>query len=391
MRWIRRRPGSTSTEASVSLGGGGKRGGIPRALEVAAAVAGIVGLGFVAAPVVEGLIEGSGSARLEVGEIAVANRPASYESGTGYRHQTRATSPRIEATVRNRGDETAWIDEARIVIEDSARLSTCLFGGAGGDVARTAPYRITLPDYPEVGRRVIHRGLHIEVQPGRGVRPVLVFQIPDALVSHLYAIRVELISTQNDVALGLGRFVLGVPEPVQRGGGMLPESDSVLAGDATYGANVDKLTSTWCFRSNLAAVRRVISSPGRRSPQVAALDHLQVASSWPSYVDRSPLPRAIEGLLRSSNGRQGPMYAVFAAERSSDPALVRDVSGRAAALMERRAREVLDEGYATSAAVADAERAILLQSTAARRKLLWRAKASLQAEEEQRAREEVAG
>jgi len=341
-----------------------------------AAVVAILGFGFVAWPWLEGKLD-SGTARLEAGEIAVSNRTTDYRTGGTYLYQTRESAPTVEATVRNRGDETAWIEEAKVRVEDVARLTPCLFGGGGGDVPRTKPYRITLPEFLGVGNRVIRRSLHVEVEAGRAARPVLVFQTPDIFTEHLYAIRVELISGQSSAPIDLGRFVIGVPGPVSRYGALLPEDHRVLR---ESGATFDPLMSTWCYLDNLTAVRRLIAAPGRRSAQIAALDHMQIASNWRSYVDERPPRRVIGELLRSETTPEAPMFAVFAAERSHDSTLLGRVKQRVAALLTRRAREALDD-YAKGAVI-DAERALSLEPSDAARKLLWRARSRLQAEEE---------
>jgi hypothetical protein len=353
-------------------------------VEVGAGIAAIVTLLWLFfGPAITDLLDGD-DVRLEVSEVTVSNRAADYRLVGSTLRQTAETEPTVEATVRNLGKDTAWIEEARITVRDSARLSGCVYGGGGGDVARTKRYRITLPEYEGVGNEVVKRDLHVEVEAGRGVRPVLSFQSRDFLVAHLYAIHVELVAGPSGRLLNLGDFVIGVPEPVSRSGQALPENETLLTSES---AKPYRVVSTWCYRHNLAAVRRLLAYDGERVARVRALEHLQPAPVWARYVDDRPARLAVWPLLRSTVV-DAPMFAVFAAERSGEPVLEKKVRERAAALLERRARDQMDE-YARGA-VADAERLLSLQPSNEGRRLLWEAKARLEAEEE-KAEEEAEG
>lgn len=344
-------------------------------IEVTAAFLAIVAFVFWAAPKVEALFPGGdGTASLEIGEVAVANVPADFNTvGIGELDQVPATEPRIEATVRNLGAETAWIEEARIVVLDSARFSTCLSqGGGGGEVPRSNPYEIVLPDFPTRGRRVIRRQLHVEVNPEHGARPVLRFHNGSAFdTTNLYALHVEFVAAPGDHVLNVGRFVLGVPDPVHRGGQVLPENSSMLLSSVT---KPGETLPTWCFHHNLRDLHRVISEPGKRSSYVAALSHLQTAQAWSAYAARSS-PRAAVPDLLQTDLPEAAVYAVEAAERTGDEAFENRVRLRAVDRLLRLARENLQEEYPQGAA-ADAHLVLSLQSSSTAKHLLWRAEAT---------------
>lgn len=358
--------------------GGDRRGklGLGRRVEITAAFLGILVAGFVLGPKIEGAFDGGGDVRLEIDEITVSNPPAEYTSA-GEFTQIPTTEPTVAATVRNRGDETAWIEEARVTLVAGARLRTCVSQGGGGDVPHSKRYRITLPEFPDSARRVFRRDLHVEVQPGHGVRPVVSFQKDDFGTTNLYAIHVELVADPGGRLLDAGRFVIGVPEPVSRSGQVLPESDETLLSEATV---QHEPRATWCFRHNVAGMRRVIAEPGRRSDYVAALAHMRFASAWGAYADNRPTRLVVADLLRNDDP-EAALYAVEAAERSNDPRYEATVRARAVSLLLKRATEYLDDYPA--GAVEEAERALSLGASSAASRLLAQAKAHRRAEEEE--------
>jgi hypothetical protein len=378
----RKRGGEQPREAEI-----GKRGSQDRKLgwgrraEITAAVLGIVALGFTLGPKIEAALDGADGARLEIDEITLSNPPAAYFSGGAGPEQDPATEPTIAATVRNRGKETAWIEEARVTVIETARLSVCLSQG-GADVPQSKRYRISLPEFPREGHDLVRRDLHVEVQPGHGARTVLSFQNELGGTTNLYAIRVQLVADPGDRVVDAGRFVIGVPEPISRSGLVLPENDAVLRNPASSPGGASQ---TWCFRHNLEGMRRVVGQPGRRSDYVAALARMRVASAWADYMDRRPPRVAIEELLRIG-GPEGPLYATEAALQTGDPGYEKAVRERAIQVLLRQAAEKLDD-FPGSAAE-DAERALSLVPSLAAARLLSQAKAAKRAEEE-RQREEL--
>jgi hypothetical protein len=360
----------------MATGGGATGMPLHRRIEVAAAIAALILFLVAAISPLKGCSGGS-DVKLEVDEITVANRPPSNSTVNGSLQQTAATEPTVEATVRNLGGNTAWIEEARITVKDVAPLPNCVYGGGGGEVPRTKPYRITLPGFPGVGRRTLRRELHVQVEPQRSARPVLAFQVRDYPMTRLFAIHVALVAAPSGRILDLGDFVLGVPGPPSRAGSLLPEDETTLTSE---GATRLRLVSTWCYRHNLAAVRRLTRYPGKRSPYLGALANIYLAPGWGRYVDDRPAREAVYPLLHS-DVFEAPIFAVFAAESSGDPELEGKARRQAASLLLRRARDGLDE-YGRGAA-ADAETALSLVDSKQARTLLHQARIRMQAEEEE--------
>lgn len=265
-----------------------------------------------------------------------------------------------------------------------ARLGVCYTQG-GGDVPSSKRYQMMLPEFPAAEPRVYHRDLHVEVQPGHGVRPVLSFSKDDFNASNLYALEVEFVADPGDRVLDAGRFVLGVPEPPSRSGYILPESDSALTVVRGELPRPNVLVAA-CFRHNLEQMRRVIAEPGRRSAEVAALTHLRPASNWGAFVDDRPAHQVVSELLESDD-RDGALYAAEVAELEGDPEFAATVRDQAVSQLLRLGREELDDF--ARAALWDAEGALSLGPSSAARRLLWRAKAACRAEEE-KAMEELA-
>ncbi|HYH54206.1 MAG TPA: hypothetical protein VD761_08750 [Solirubrobacterales bacterium] len=377
--------GSNGRSREAEIGprpSGPRKPGWGRRIEIVAALLSIIAIGFALGPKIEAAFEGEGEVLLEIGEVTISNPPSSYSStGAGEIEQDPATEPTIVATVRNRGDETAWIEEARVTVVEAARLSICVNQG-GGDVPQSKRYRISLPDFPSERRVEIRRDLHVEVQPGHGVRPVLSFEKESAGTTNLYAIRVQLVAAPGHQVIDAGRFVVGVPEPVSRSGQVLPESDRVLLSEATV---PDEAVPTWCFRHNLDGMRRVIAEPGRRSDYVAALTRLQPAPAWKEYADQRPARVVIEDLFQSDN-REAAIYALEAAVQTGEPEYEAALRQRVIDFLLRRAAEDLDDSPGGS--VEDAQRVLSLQRSPVASRLLTRAKAEKRAQEERFEEEE---
>jgi hypothetical protein len=330
--------------------------------------------GFVLEPKIQGAIEGSEDVLLEIAEPTLSNPRDDYWTIGGELRQDPKTEPTVAATVRNRGAGTAWIEEARITVVAGARLYPCVLQG-GGDVPRSQPYRVLLPNFPAREARTISRDLHVEVQPGHGVRPVLRFALrdPDASTG-LFAIRVAFVADPGGHVLDAGRFVVSVPGPVGRY--LLPEDQETLTGQV---ATDFRTAVSACFRHNLEAVRRVIAGPGRRSSYTAALEHVFPAPAWRDFA-ATPAHAVVAKLLDSDDG-ENLRYAVDAAARAGDPELEKQVRQRATARLIRLGREELDGHPPT--AVIEAERALSLEVSAAARRLLWRARAAQRAKEDE--------
>lgn len=346
-------------------------------------LAGIAVAGYTLGGPLAGLFEAPAAGRLELGQVVVVNRATAIRSVGSSFEQTDDTAPQVDVTVRNSGSAPAWIQSARITVLDGARLPTCLYAGGIGDrVPQSKPYRVTLPELPMVGERVLRRPLHEEVLAGEAYRVALAFQPRDNwLMNHLFAFRVELLTEAPRQVLDVGSFVLAVSDPVTRDGRALPENAEALRGpDAT----TDRLASTWCFRRNLAEMRRVLAHPGGRSAQTEALERMQLAANWQRFADDTPARAAAEPLLRAEV-EEGPVLAAFAAAASGDRELVARTKARASARMLAVAREDLDGRYPNpyGAVLAVRQALALTPSSDPARRLLWRATAARQAQEEE--------
>lgn len=318
---------------------------------------------------------------IEVSEANVANGPQ-FSTRIGDRFvQTAESTPAIDLTVRNTGEDPVLLTEARVTIEDSARLPNCILGG-GGEVPVSPPYTVFLPILPRPEERIRHRRLHEEV-PAQGLdRFVLQFGLPpDGENDHLYAMHLELLADRPQQTIDAGRFLLGVPDSPSRGGGILPEDNRTLALLRSPYQRRYRLTSVWCMRRNLAELHRLLRTPGKRSPEVRALARLQLASEWPSYkVKRTPR-ESVAPLLRAVNS-EGPVLAVFAAKQTGDQRLLEATAKRAAALEVEQARKEIGYEYLSGAAV-PLRQALALAPSPSAQSLWERVEARVRAEEKE--------
>lgn len=330
-----------------------------RWLEVAAAVIGVVGGAYAAiaflADKSEDVIAGGDEGGIEVSQVVLANSRFDMRLVDGAFTQTDGSSPQIDVTVRNSGKEPALLTQARITIEDSARLAVCEYNS--GDVVPSGKdYAVELPVLPTPRERVVHRPLHQEVEPGAVDRFRVLFRVSDpGQESFLYAVRVELITDGGESA-EVGRFVLGLPGPIVQNPRILPEGNDIP------GVYPDqRLGSTWCLRRNLAGLERLLSHPGKRSPEVDASLPFRWAGWWEDFADVRPPRAAVEPLL-SAPVPEGPVLAAFAAEQTGDQQLVEETRQRAAKLLLDQAEETLasDYSYVRAGATLPVRQAIAL-------------------------------
>lgn len=338
----RRRAGGARRRPSQQDGGKDSpslRERIPRWLEVAAAAVVVVGAVYAAiaflADSTEELVSGSEGGSLEVSQVVLSNDRSDARLDDGGLVQTDAGTPQLDITVRNRSDEPALLTQARIRIEDSERLAVCEWSG-GDEVAASRDYAIKLPVLPTPEERVVIRPLHQMIPAGGVDRFRLLFGVADPdLGNDMYAVHVELVSDASRQPLEIGRFILGLPEPVTGNSRIVPEGPDVP------GVYPDqRLASTWCLRRNLAAVERLLIWPGKRSPRFAPLSDFQYADWWAEFSDdRSP--RAAVGPLLDTDVGPGPVLAAFAAEQTGDQQLIKQTRRRAARLMIRESEVAL--------------------------------------------------
>jgi hypothetical protein len=337
-RWVRRRRRSARPQRED---GPSRRARAIRWLEVAAAVIGVVGGAWAAiaflADKSEDVIAGDGG-DIEVSQVVLANSRFDIRFVDGALTQTDESSPQLDITVRNSGKEPALLTQARITIEDSARLAVCEYN-SGDAVVSGKDYAVELPVLPTPRERVVHRPLHQEIDPGDIDRFRILFRVSDpGQESFLYAVKVELIA-DGGAPVEAGRFVLGLPAPIVENPRILPEGKDI---PSVYPDQ--RLGSTWCLRRNLAGLERLLSQPGKRSQAVAANLPFSYAGWWEDFSDDRPPRAAVEPLL-SSPVPEAPALAAFAAEQTGDPQLVEETRQRAANLLLDQAEEALESPY----------------------------------------------
>ncbi len=324
--------------------------------------------------------------RLELKQATPVNRPDVYEAGHELSLQTRPSTPQVVVTVRNKGEEPALIERARVTIEDSARLPICPYvGAAGPGLGRQHLYPIELRWLPTPDELVVRHEMQQEVRAGRTGRFALFFRTPpDFGAAHLYAVHVELIVEGREQPFDVGRFVLGVPGPVPRTGDHLPDEDQRLVEALDYaeeGSPEFALSVRWCYRRNLHDMQRVLARPGKRAPAIAALSNVQLARSWGSLADRRP-PRDVVEPLLGMDSPEGQMLAVFAAERTGDDALGESTRRQAAAALLRMTQGDGDYWISPSTAILYTRAALSMVPSAHAEDILQAAEARLQGEEE---------
>lgn len=313
---------------------------IPRWLEVAAAAVVVVGAVFAViaflADSTEELVGGSGGGSVEVSQVVLANDRADARLVDGGLVYTDAGTPQLDITVRNRSSEPALLTQARITIEDSERLTVC--EGGGDAVVASREYAIKLPVLPTPDERVVTRPLHQEISAGGVDRFRLLFGVGSpGQGNDIYAVHIELASDASRQPLEVGDFILGLPMPVTGNSRIVP------AGPDVPGVNPDqRLASTWCLRRNLAAVERLLSHPGKRSPRFVPFSEFQFADWWADFSDDRPPREAVESLLNTDFGPvPGPVLAAFAAEQTGDQQLIEETRERAGRLMIRESELTL--------------------------------------------------
>lgn len=336
-----------------------------------------------------GRADGGGQGRLVVEQAYPVNGREFSGLIDGDLVQTEESSPQIDVTLRNTGTAPILLTEARVTVEDSARLPTCL-SGSGGDVPSSRPIAVFLPALPIEDEMTVSVPLHKEVAGGQLERFPLLFGVDDRLDDRLYALHVELIAEHPHHVVDTGRFVMGVPGPVNRAGNILPEDETVLeALDLPYQRRY-RMSSVWCFRRNLAELARLIGRPGDRSPEIVALSTLQPAPGWKRYADAFPARSSVEPLIHKDLDREALPLAAYAAEQTGDAGFAARTRERVATLLLKRARQELDkeDGYA-GWAVDDIRTSLRLVQSPEATALLGRAEAMV-AKEEKRVEEEEA-
>lgn len=323
------------------------------------------------------VIDGNG--RVELTRVVVGNGVATYNSFGYSTEQTPASTPQIDLTVHNRRADTVMLEKAIVRVEDSARFPQCIPPQGGGPVP-VSRYHVELPLPPTPHGLVEDYSILDRVPPGEDDRPLLLFGARRISTEEglLYALRIHIL-TDHGERIDAGRFVLAVPAALQRYGLEFPEDAHMLRDQAPMIFPKERLGITWCFRRNLAALERLLGHPGRRSEDVTALAHMQLARDWPSYADPRPPRAAAEALLHTM--REGPELAAFAASRTGDRRFAAQIRARSAALLLKQAEAELYKEKQPQFAAMDARDSLGLSLSARGRILLVHAEAATRAKE----------
>jgi hypothetical protein len=316
--------------------------------------------------------------RLElVGKPAVFNGVRDTVDIDGQLIRTSASAPSIDVAVRNVGPAPVQLAEARVTVLDSARLTHCKVGG--GEIPQSRPYEIDLVANPAPGERVVSQDVREEVPAGHAYRLLLAFDSEVAgLDEQLFAVNVELVAEPPDQVLDVGRFVLGVPEPISRSGAMLPENEFALTPFGDYA-----LEESWCYRRNSAELQRLTGQPGERAEEIADLSEAPMVPGWSPDVDPEQARAEVELLLRSESYPGTPLLAVFAAEQTGDEGLAQRTRERAAARILSEVERDVDEGESLSGLAMEVRQALEWAPSRRAEDLLQRVEAGLQVDLEE--------
>lgn len=312
---------------------------------------------------------GSGaSGGLEVVLAVPQNGPAMFSPT--FPLQTRASTPQVDVTLRNNGERQVVLTQARISVEDAAWLPICISPGAG-PLPVAGRYAAALPFLPRPGDRSATEPLHDQVAPGRADRFKVYFQAPQVgEETTIYALHLEIEAEAGGESVDAGRFLFAVPSSVVRNGALLPEDDALIERETFRPSD-----SAWCYRHNLSQLHRILTRPGDRSPELAALTDLQTARAWPGLRDRSLPPKEAIGPLLRNTAPWGPVVAVYAAEHADSPELLKETRRRAAAVLLDRAERHLAQNDWPVNALEEASASQWLMPSPAARGLIGRAQA----------------
>jgi hypothetical protein len=334
---------------------------------------GVTVIGVVAAllAVPWGALFGSASQHgsdLVIEHIAVLNGPAVYSDEGVAGRQTKASTPAIDVALANRGDRQGRLNEARIRILDYADLPNCFTQGGGPTPLST--YGVQLPSAPLPEERRFAIALRNHVDGDSADHLQLAFAPPrdDSGVEYLYRLRIAL-TVDSDKTLEVGTFLLALPGALSRYGAALPEDPTGFEPTAYNRQGVLALGPTWCFRRNLAAVRRLIRATGERADRVAALSSVRPSTGWLTNRDDAP-PREAAVRLLEGTAAHDPLSAVFAASQTGDADFMSRIKREAADRLTRQAEADLKDDYPEGAALRARNALSLVEAGAARRILI---------------------
>jgi hypothetical protein len=292
----------------------------------------------------------------------------------------RSTLPHIDFTIRNEGTKRIAPGRVRIELVDSEAISDCELpqGGGGGEIPIARSFLIDLPVLAVGKERVLYRQLHQEVLPEGAARFRVYFRsLADPFSEELFALNVSLAGEEPGQRLEIGRFLLGLPEAIPRGGSYLPENTTGLRA-ATEAHSL--LPSSWCYRRNQAVIQRFLSLPGERSGSMRLPAEASLPPGWGKLADRRSAAEAVTGLLRSNDLLLGPQLALFAARRGGKRALVQETRRRAVIELRSRIKHWLRRSLPEEAVI-DARLLRRIHPSAQAQTLLDRAEVALRKRE----------
>jgi translation elongation factor EF-1beta len=288
---------------------------------------------LVSAIAATGVLEGEGS---DPGHLKIAE-PKLVLNRSG---------PKIRLVVTNTGDAPVHVPRVHVAILDYADVWQCVAQG-GGDDEESKPYVVLLPVHPLPDEREIDvKDVPKTVAPGTPQKLELRFgSMLGGPAFRLYALRVTIVSEDPDGEAVAGVFAIINPGPV-------------------------RLYATWCFRHNIAAVKRVLSSGEVDRKYVGPLRHLTLAAGWPRRADDTPPRRAAIQLLAGAAKKYlaEPELAVIASDATGDPQFGQEIRRRAASALLERSAGRPDEvpAYAED----DVRRSLMLHRSARAERLL---------------------
>jgi hypothetical protein len=267
-----------------------------------------------------------------------------FSNSTGPQRQTVSSTPTIELLLLNGTAVRQLITAALITVEGYARLETC-FSQGGGPIPEPYPYVIGLPAQPLPSERALEAHLHDQIGPDEPDRLALRFATPgvSGLSSSIYRLHIGLRTTGTTKPFDAGRFIVTTPGAILDFGSIIPVENTFLEQFVTgdFKSESSRLHVTWCMKRNLAALEAILGGRGRRTPELALLDHSTLASRWTQLQDHTPARLAATRLLKMAD----PLNAAYAAEQTADPTFQAQVKTLAAKeLLARAGRELTGGG-----------------------------------------------
>lgn len=309
---------------------------------------------------------------------AIVDRQTEMGLVGGHGVPTRSSAPQVDVWIRNEGSKAVELESAQVDVTAGAQLLPCRSPQGGGpeEAQFERSYFINLPFSPSGEASVPSRPLHQSIAPGGAGEVKLYFRTLEwEALEELYGLRVRLRTTGDPQPVEVGRFVVSLPGSVVRDGAFLPEDRAVLEEAARFD---ERLESTWCYRRNMALLKRFESLPGRRSDAMKELPSWLPASNWDAFADPAPARRAAVEMLRPETLLGAPILAVFAARTTGDRQFVQRIRKRAiVALLHEAGRSLHPAPGVPRRAIFDASAAIALGGPPAAKQTLIHAEAAL--------------